>query len=173
MQPYGILPAPTEETAPYWEAARRDTLAIVQCQDCEFYLHPNRFICVRCHKLEPNLAYVELSGRGTLYSYVLHYETRFNGFADKVPYIAAVVELDEQPGLTVWGNILNAEYEDLRPGLPVEAVWEDTDDPEIRMMQWRAAIAALRGNGQSAQNRMYRMNGIENPNPEHLVHPVD
>ncbi len=143
MQPYGILPAPTESTAPYWEAAKRGKLALVQCQDCGFYLHPSRFICVRCHAATPNLAYVEVSGRGTLYSYVLHYETRFNGFADKVPYIAAVIELDEQPGLTVWGNILDAEYEDLRLGLPVEAVWEQTDDPEIAMMQWRPAAGTI------------------------------
>ena len=46
-------------------------------------------------------------------------------------------QLDEQPGLTVWGNVLDAEYEDLRIRLPVEAVWEETDDPEIVMVQWR------------------------------------
>ena len=28
-------------------------------------------------------------------------------------------------------------------GLPVEAVWEQTDDPEIAMMQWRPAAGTI------------------------------
>jgi uncharacterized protein len=137
MQPYKILPSPNEETKAYWEGAKDDRLVIQQCQDCKTLIHPPAYFCTHCSTIIPHLGHKTVSGRGTLYSFALHYDTQIKGFEDKTPYILALIELDEQAGLTVYGNVLNAAYEELRLGMPVEAIWEETDNPEIKMLQWQ------------------------------------
>jgi uncharacterized OB-fold protein len=44
------------------------------------------------------------------------------GFADRTPYVIAWVELEDQPGVRVFGNVLDIAPEDVRIGLPVEVV---------------------------------------------------
>lgn len=139
MKPYKIIPAPDEQTRPYWEGAKEGKLVMQQCQNCKFFIHPPQFFCANCKGINPNLGWGQLSGKGKLYNYALHHDTQIGGFEDKVPYILAIIQLDEQEDLMVYGNILNAAYEDLKLGMPLQAVWEDTDNPDIKIMQWRPA----------------------------------
>ena len=138
MQPYRVMPKPDEWSAPYWEASNEDRLVLPQCQHCKYFLHPLRQFCFNCSNPLPDIGYGKLSGKGKLYSFTLEYHAEINGFEDKVPFITAVIELDDQAGLRVWGNILEADYEDLTLDLPVCAVWEETGAPSgFKMMQWR------------------------------------
>jgi uncharacterized protein len=137
MKPYKVLPSPNAETQAYWDGARNNELVIQQCQDCQALIHPPAYFCTRCATIIPHLGHTTVSGKGSLYSFALHYDNQIKGFEDKTPYILALIELDEQAGLTVYGNVLNAAYEELRLGMPMEAIWEETDNPDIKIMQWQ------------------------------------
>ena len=72
----------------------RQELWIQRCLACqEAFFYP-REICPRCSS--SSVEWFECSGRATLYSYVIEHRPA-PGFADDVPYVVALVELEEGP----------------------------------------------------------------------------
>ena len=49
-------------------------------------------------------------------------------FAGKIPYILAVVELVEQPGLKLVTNIVDCDEEAVEVGMAVEVVFHEADE---------------------------------------------
>ncbi len=120
---YPPLPKPTALTRPFWEGANERRLVIQRCRACGFWLHPPRPICRRCRSWD--VGPEEVSGRGELYTYTVT-ETPFHPYwADKVPYVVAVVTLEEQPDLRVITNVVDCAEEALRVGLPLEVTYVD------------------------------------------------
>jgi uncharacterized OB-fold protein len=120
---YPPMPKATALTQPFWEGAAEHRLVILRCQSCGFWLHPPRPICRRCRSWD--VAPEAVSGRGSLYTYTVT-ETPFHPYwADKVPYVVAVVTLEEQPDLRVITNVVGCPEECLRVGLPLEVTYVD------------------------------------------------
>jgi hypothetical protein len=71
------------------------------------------------------MQWVEMSGRGTVFSYCVMRLPLVAGFAP--PYVVADVELEEQTGLRITTNILNCSIEDVRIGMPVTVLFEDRE----------------------------------------------
>lgn len=120
------IPQPTPETKPYWDACREHRLLLQRCLDCEgqpAYFYPRPF-CPNC--LSPNVEWFEASGRGKLHTYVIAHRPA-TGFEDAVPYVIAIVELEEGPRMM--SNIVGVEPtpENLPVDLPVEVTWEDLE----------------------------------------------
>jgi uncharacterized OB-fold protein len=67
----------------------------------------------------------QVSGAATLYSYTVVMQAFHPWFVDRIPYVLAVVELAEEPGLRITTNIVDCPEEDLAVGLPVEAVFTE------------------------------------------------
>ena len=91
------MPTPDAATGPYWAAAHEGRFVMPRCNDCgkyHFYPHP---LCPHCNSAK--LEWVEVSGRGKLYSYTVVHRAPSKAFADEVPYVVAVVELEEGPRL--------------------------------------------------------------------------
>jgi uncharacterized OB-fold protein len=101
----------------YWDAIAEERLCLLRCQSCGHFVHPPRPICNRC--LSQDLAPEEISGGGSLYSYSVVVQAGHPYFADKVPYVIGVVEIDEEPGVRVATNIVGCAEGDLRCGMPV------------------------------------------------------
>ena len=115
------LPQPTALTRAFWEGAAAHQLVILRCQQCGFWLHPPRPICRRCLSWE--VAPEPTSGRGEVYTYTVT-PTPFHPYwADKVPYVVAVVQLEEQVDLRLITNVVDCPEEDLRVGLPVQVTY--------------------------------------------------
>jgi uncharacterized OB-fold protein len=121
---YPPMPEPTELTRPFWEGAARHRLMIARCQRCGYYLHPPRPICKRC--LSWDIAPAEVSGHGVIYSYTVTPNAFHPYWADKIPYVVAFVQLNEQPGLRLTTNIVDCPEESLRVGLPVEVAFKES-----------------------------------------------
>jgi uncharacterized OB-fold protein len=100
-----VVPAPSALTAFFWDAARAGRLEIQRCNNCARYQHPPEPVCHYC--LSFDLGSGEVSGRGTVYSYEIATQAFHPYFADKIPYVIAVVELDEQPGLRLLTNLVD------------------------------------------------------------------
>jgi uncharacterized OB-fold protein len=119
------IPEPTPETEEFWAGARRGELRIQRCNTCgNAYFFPRPF-CPLCSSKD--VAWFTASGRGKLYSYVINHRPAY-GFQDDVPYVIAVVQLDEGPRMMT--NIIGVEPtpERLPIDLPVEVTWEKQDD---------------------------------------------
>lgn len=117
------LPLADDTTAGYWEAARNGRLAVQYCAPCTRYLHLPVDACSTCGTTD--LTFETMSGRGTLYSYTVMHDAPAPGFADLLPYIVAVVELDEQAGLLVTTNLVDTDPVDVHIGMPLQATFEE------------------------------------------------
>ncbi len=78
-----------------------------------------------------------MSGRGVVFASTAVRQAFDRAFLDAVPFVVALVELDEQPGVRVLANILDVPPEPVTIGTPVEAVFERHDGwslPQFRVM---------------------------------------
>jgi len=89
------LPEVTPRMAPFWSAAKRGRFAVQRCTDCGASYFPATDVCGAC--LGNSLAWVDASGRGVVYSFVVMHHVYHPAFADRVPYLIADVRLEEGP----------------------------------------------------------------------------
>jgi uncharacterized OB-fold protein len=68
------------------------------------------------------VAFVEASGRGTIYSFTVIRQNYARPFRDWIPYVVALVELEEGPRLMT--NLIDCDPEVLQVGDAVEARFE-------------------------------------------------
>ncbi|MEV7094450.1 OB-fold domain-containing protein [Amycolatopsis sp. NPDC051045] len=78
--------------------------------------------------------YVVASGRGTVYSYVVHHHPPVPG--KELPFVVALVELEE--GVRVMAELLDAAPEEVHIGLPVLAAFVRVDD-DLTLPAWKVA----------------------------------
>ena len=77
-----------------------------------------------------------MRGTGTVASYTICYPPVLPAFADRVPYNAVVVQLDEGPFLV--SNLLDVDNDAIEVGLPVAVTFVDLDDT-VTLPQFRVA----------------------------------
>ena len=123
-QPSRPLPRPTALSAPFWAAARAHRLVVQECAVCGNLQHYPRPFCVRCAGTD--LGWHECSGRGTVYSFTVVRQAASPAFAADVPYLHAIVQLDEGPHMTTLLSDLPPEQ--ARVGMPVVAAFQDVND---------------------------------------------
>lgn len=120
------IPAPNELTAFFWEGAKQDKLLIQQCNSCHKFQHWPEPVCHHC--LSFDLGHGEVSGRGTVYSYEIATQAFHPYFEDKLPFVIAVVELEEQPNLKLITNLVDFADEQLEVGAAVEVTFRPLND---------------------------------------------
>lgn len=117
------LPVPDPGTAPYWEGTRNHELRLPKCGDCgEVHFYP-RTLCPHCGSA--NRTWITACGRGRVYSYTVVHRAPSPAFKPLVPYVVAVIALEEGPHLM--SNVGGCRAEDVRIGMPVTVAWEDID----------------------------------------------
>jgi uncharacterized OB-fold protein len=133
FEPRRFLPQPTPETQPFWDGTKAGELRLQRCEDCAHAYFPPRPFCPKCASRK--VGWFRASGRGTLYSYVIHHRP-MPGFTP--PYSIAVVEVAEGPRMMT--NIVQCPQtpEALQLDMPVEVVFTQVSD-EISLPQWKPA----------------------------------
>ena len=127
------VPVPDAVTTPFWEATKAGKLMVQRCIDCGnrfFYPRERDPVC-----LSDNLEWVEVSGKGRIYSFIVVRQPGNPAFADDVPYIYAIVQLDEGPRMN--GNVTGIPIEDVQIDMLVEVHFEERGDQMIP--QWKPA----------------------------------
>ncbi|MBV1894616.1 MAG: OB-fold domain-containing protein [Ilumatobacteraceae bacterium] len=114
-----IEPATTPLTEPFWDATRNHQLSAQQCGACSSFVWYPRERCPKC--LSDDLTWTNLAGEGTIYSFNIMRKPGNPMMADMVPYVIALVDLDE--GIRMTTNIVNAEPESLECGQRVAVDW--------------------------------------------------
>ena len=121
------LPELTPVNQPFWDAARGGKLMMQKCRDCGTWLFCPRPVCGDC--ASENLEWVQLSGKGKIFSFTVIREVvgqALRGFGPDIPYVTAWIDLDEGPRFC--SNIVGTAIENVKIGIPVEAVFEDSGE---------------------------------------------
>ena len=117
------LPVPTPETKHFWEGTRAGELRLQRCNGCRHTYFPPRPFCPKC--ASRSVAVVKASGKGKLFSYVIHHRPA-PGVTP--PYAIAVVELDEGPRMMT--NVVGCPQtpEALVLDMPLQVTFEKQTD---------------------------------------------
>ncbi len=126
------LPRPYQDTAPYWDAAREHRFVLQRCTECGEHQFYPRGVCSHC--LSSDLEWLEASGKGTVYSFSVNHRAPHPGFADKLPFVLAIVELAEGPRMMT--NIVDCDPETVAIGMEVEVVFDDITE-EVTLPKFR------------------------------------
>jgi uncharacterized OB-fold protein len=111
------LPEPDAFTQPYWDAAAEGRLLLRRCDGCGRAHHYPREFCPHCWS--EDVRWERASGRATLYTWSVVHANDLPPFRERVPYVAAVVQLDEGPRLMT--TLIDCDPAHLRPDMPVSA----------------------------------------------------
>jgi uncharacterized protein len=118
------LPQPDDVSRFFWDAATEHRLMLQRCGACGKLQYPPEVCCIHCQSEDFEI--VEAAGRGVLYSYTVVGRPLHAGFVDALPYVVALLELDDQPGLRMIANLVDVpEGTKLECGMPVEVTFED------------------------------------------------
>ncbi len=120
----------------FWEATRRHELVVQRCRNCATLQFGPEWICHKCHG--GGLGWHKVSGRGRLYSWIRVWHPVHPALKNACPYIVAVVELPDAPGVRIVGNLLGDPNQDAPFDAEVEAVFEDHD--EATLVHWKLVV---------------------------------
>ncbi|MGD9811317.1 MAG: Zn-ribbon domain-containing OB-fold protein [Sphingobium sp.] len=123
------VPRPTAWSKPYWDAAREGRLVIQHCNQCSTKIMNPKQYCPAC--LSDDLGWSESSGRGTVYSYSIQKRSAASPFVDRVPYVVAVVRLDE--GVQMLTNIVGDSALSVQCGDAVRVAFEPVAGSDITL----------------------------------------
>ncbi len=113
-------PMPTPDSQFFWDAAEKEIFMGQRCAGCKTYLHPPRPMCPKCNSLDQE--HVELSGKGTVYSWVMPQHPKVPVF--DYPLVTALIDLDE--GTRFLSNIVGCTPEEVSVGMRVVVTFEPT-----------------------------------------------
>jgi hypothetical protein len=136
-----LLPVGDDDGAPFWEGTRQGELRMQRCSSCARFRFPPRPMCPWCHSTESE--WPALSGRGTVWSFVVSHPPLLPAYAELAPYNTVVVALDEDPALRLVGNLVagpGATINSVDPatieiGAPVQVVFDRVSD-EFVLPRW-------------------------------------
>jgi uncharacterized protein len=130
------LPTPDDETAEFWAGCRAGRLLLRHCGACdEFHYYPRPF-CPKCWSGE--VEWRKASGRARLYTYSIVHVNDLPPWPERVPYVAAVVDLDEGPRMMT--NVEGCDLADLEIGMTLAVDFKAVTD-EVTIPVFRPAAA--------------------------------
>jgi uncharacterized OB-fold protein len=118
-------PAPIAdaESAPFWEATLAGRLLVQRCVACrrvQLYARPH---CLACRSA---VEWTDATGLGTVYSYTVIRQNPSRSFRHLLPFVVALVDLDEGPRLMT--NIVGCEPEEVAVGARVRVRFETVSE---------------------------------------------
>ena len=115
-----MLPILNDLNRAFWTGGASGELHIFRCQECRRWIHPPNPMCGGCgaRSVHPE----PVSGRARVFSFTInHYE--WNPAA-AVPYVIAMVELEEQEDIRLNTNLVGCPPSDVYVGMPVRVLFE-------------------------------------------------
>ncbi|MCH7810842.1 MAG: Zn-ribbon domain-containing OB-fold protein [Chloroflexi bacterium] len=128
------LTTPSPEAQRFWEGTKKHELWIPYCRSCEnSYWYPRDF-CPQCGSRD--VEWRQSGGKGRVYTFAIHYRAFHPGWTNEVPYVTALIDLDD--GVRIFSNLVEVEADPkaIRCEMPVEVVFEDVTD-EITLAKFR------------------------------------
>ncbi len=118
------VPEPTGDSEPFWRACRAGRLIVQRCANCQRLQYYPRNMCTEC--LSERLDWETMSGRGTVYTHSIVHRALNPAFEADLPYVVAVVELDE--GVRLISRIVDCTPAKVVIGMTVEVTFVPASD---------------------------------------------
>jgi len=129
------LPVPTPTSQPFWDGLREHRVRIQRCRACDSWVFYPRSHCSSC--LSRDLAWVDVSGSGTLHTFTIARVPTAPVFSEEVPQKLVVIELDE--GIRLTSTLVNAEPAEIRIGMRVRPVFEPSEEGDVTLLRFEPA----------------------------------
>jgi uncharacterized OB-fold protein len=130
--PLPPLPVPGYDNREFWDGCRHHELRIQRCSSCRRVRFPPRPACAACAALR--FEWIPASGRGRVYTWTVVHAPTLPAFADRVPYAAGLIELDEKVFMV--GQIRGVDPHAVAAGMRVRVEFDDLTE-EISLPHWR------------------------------------
>jgi uncharacterized OB-fold protein/acyl dehydratase len=118
-------PAINKDNQALWDGYRKHELRLPRCQGCQNVFFPPSPRCPKCGSFD--MGYVESSGKGHVYSYVVVNHPQVPGF--RYPLPVGLIELEEGPRMV--SDLVGVTGEQVSVGMPVEVDWLDSHPAEV------------------------------------------
>jgi uncharacterized protein len=118
------LPVPTEDERAFWASGAERRLLVHRCRACRRWFHPPAPVCPYCFDRE--VGPEPVSGRATVWAATVNHQPWFPSLPP--PYVVAIVELAEQPGLRMLSNVVGCDPEVVAAGMAVAIEFERLAD---------------------------------------------
>ena len=129
-------PVPDELDKPFYDACNEDRLVVQNCSACSRLQHPPQATCPQCGSAD-QLEWQEMSGRGTIYSYGVVYDTPIALLQADQPYNVAVIQLEDDPDVAMYSHLPGTPLDEVPIGAAVEVMFETTPESGQKVPEWR------------------------------------
>ena len=129
-----------DDAAPFWSGAARGELLVQVCAACGQRRIPPRPMCPVCRSVRHQ--WMPLSGRGTIWSFVVAHPPLLPAYQALAPYNVITVALDDDPKLRLVGNLVarpdgpinEVDASTIRIGEAVRVVFQQVED--VYLPRW-------------------------------------
>ncbi|QWV13851.1 Zn-ribbon domain-containing OB-fold protein [Marinobacter adhaerens] len=118
------LPALNDDNCAFWQGGKSNALLIHYCHSCTQFFHPPGSVCPNC--VSKDVYPRRVSGRGKIASFTINRQPWTPELNE--PFVIAIVELEEQPGLRFVTNIEDVDVDEVFIGMPVRVRFRQEDD---------------------------------------------
>lgn len=127
------LPAITLDNQGFWDSCKEHKMKLQKCNECGKFRYFTSPICPNCSSFE--FRWEPVTGKATVYTYSVVHRPPSEAWVDDVPYVYAIVQLDEGPMMPT--NIVGCSPDDVKIGMKVSVVYDDVT-PEITVPKFSA-----------------------------------
>ena len=118
------IPITDSDSDIYWKKAKEKKLYVQHCKTTNQYFLYSRQLISQID--ETNVEWVEVSGKGTIYSFTIVYVPAGELFKDKIPYIVGSILLIE--GARLISNIIFEDPNKIYIGQKVEVIYQNFEN---------------------------------------------
>lgn len=118
-----------ERTAEYFAGAARGELMLPRCNACNRLVWYPEEECPHCGAHE--LTWVPVSGKGRVFTWAVVRRAFLPAFEEMVPFVTALVALDEDPAVRIVSYIVDCDPDALTADMPVEVVFRPLRFPTV------------------------------------------
>ncbi|HWE67666.1 MAG TPA: OB-fold domain-containing protein [Acidimicrobiales bacterium] len=140
-----LVPLGDEESEGFWAGTALGELRVQACAACGAFRFPPRVMCPHCQSTDR--LWRRVSGRGTIWSFVVAHPPLLPAYAPFAPFPVITVTLEEDPALRMVGNLVSGPegaINEIDPativiGEPVEVVFSlrhGPDDADVLLPAW-------------------------------------
>jgi uncharacterized OB-fold protein len=134
-------PSIDHDNRPFWEGLKEHKVLLWTCKTCGRSYWPKAYC--QDHDNEPfaaNMDWAPASGMGRLFAFNVHHTAFHPGFKEDIPYIYALIELDEGPLISsqLVGDRKPKNIYDV--GQRVEVVYEDHPNEGFTIPKFRIVV---------------------------------
>jgi uncharacterized OB-fold protein len=118
------LPEVDDDNRDFWTGGAHGELRIHRCAPCRTWFHPPTPVCPQC--LSTEVGAEVASGRAHVRGFSINVQPWAPDMV--VPYVVAVVALDDAPGVQLTTRLIDVQPQDVTTDLAVEVSFLEVDD---------------------------------------------